>query len=184
MKDRKIDTDRMNENGMYLFMSKVNDDTVAPVIEWIIQENLNTENRKEYLILIICSPGGFVASCFALLDTMMGSIIPIRTVGIGQISSCGLMMFIAGEKGTRTLTPNTSILSHQFAGGCVGKEHELFAKAKEYGLLDRRIMRHYKKFTGLSEKDIRKKLLSPTDVYLDAKEALKLGICDKVKLAY
>jgi len=183
--DIKTFESEMYENGMYLFMSKVTDETITPVIEWIIYENLkDLEHRKEYLTLIICSPGGVAQPCFALIDVMTGSCIPIRTVGIGEISSCGLLLFIAGDPGTRTLTPNTSILSHQYSWGSHGKEHELFGKMKEFDLLTKRMIRHYKKFTGLSEKQIRENLLPATDVWLDASQALKLGICDKVKLTY
>ena len=45
---------------------------------------------------------------------------------------CGLSIFMSGQKGHRTLTPNTSILSHQWAWGSAGKEHELFATIKEF----------------------------------------------------
>jgi ATP-dependent protease ClpP protease subunit len=45
-------------------------------------------------------------------------------------------------------------------------------------------MSHYKKCTGLDEPSIREKLLPPQDVWLSAKEALKLGICDQVKDLY
>jgi ATP-dependent Clp protease protease subunit len=129
----------------------------------------------------ICSPGGDLNACFALLDVMMGSKIPIRTIGMGMIASCGLLMFITGTKGKRILTPNTSILSHQYSWGSWGKEHELFARIKEFDLTSERLMKHYKKCTELKEKEIREKLMPPHDVWLDAKEAKKLGLCDKVQ---
>ena len=88
---------------------------------------------------------------------------------------------MSGEKGKRLLTPNTSILSHQFSWGSFGKEHELFAAVKEFDLTTKRMIKHYKKCTGLSDADIRKYLLPPQDVWLSAPEALKLGICDNVK---
>ena len=184
MEKLKLPEDVMHKNGMYLFMSKVDSESIKPVIEWIIKENLRTADRKEYLTLIICSPGGATDSCFALIDTMKGSRIPIRTVGIGCIASSGLLMFITGEKGTRTLTPNTQILSHQYSWGSGGKEHELFGALKAFELSTKRMINHYKKCTGLKEKQIRKYLLPETDAWLSAKEALKLGICDEVKVTY
>ena len=117
----------------------------------------------------------------ALIDVMRGSSIPIKTTGLGMIASAGLLIFISGTKGKRLLTPNTSILSHQFTWGSFGKEHELFAAVKEFDLTTKRMIKHYKKCTGLSDKDIRKYLLPPQDVWLSAPEALKLGICDNVK---
>jgi ATP-dependent Clp protease protease subunit len=115
---------------------------------------------------------------------MKGSSTPIRTIGLGQIASAGLLMFIAGEKGHRLLTPNTSILSHQYSWGSFGKEHELIATVKEYDLTTKRLMSHYKKCTGLDEETIRNKLLPPQDMWLSSQEAKKLGICDQVKDLY
>ena len=170
--------------GHHVFMSDVTQETMKPLIDWIISENFNKDKKKKELTLGICSPGGDLNACFALVDVMKGSKIPIRTIGMGMIASCGLLMFISGEKGRRILTPNTSILSHQYSWGTYGKEHELFAQVKEYDLTTERIVNHYKKCTGLTEKDIRKYLLPPHDVWLSAKEAKKLGLCDKIQSTY
>ena len=170
--------------GHHVFMSDVTQETMKPLIDWIISENFNQKEKKRELTLGICSPGGDLNACFALVDVMKGSKIPIRTIGMGMIASCGLLMFISGEKGRRILTPNTSILSHQYSWGTYGKEHELFAQVKEYDLTTERIVNNYKKCTGLSEKDIRKYLLPPHDVWLSAKEAKKLGLCDKIQATY
>jgi ATP-dependent Clp protease protease subunit len=170
--------------GHHVFMGDVTQETMKPLIDWIIAENFNREKKKKELTLGICSPGGDLNACFALVDVMKGSKIPIRTIGMGMIASCGLVMFISGTKGRRILTPNTSILSHQYSWGTYGKEHELFAVVKEYDLTTQRMIAHYRKCTGLSEKDIRKYLLPPHDVWLSAKEAKKLGLCDKITLTY
>ena len=170
--------------GHHVFMSDVTQESMKPLIDWIIAENFNQKDKKRELTLGICSPGGDLNACFALVDVMKGSKIPIRTIGMGMIASCGLLMFISGAKGRRILTPNTSILSHQYSWGTYGKEHELFAQVKEYDLTTERIVNHYKKCTGLSEKDIRKYLLPPHDVWLSAKEAKKLGLCDKIQATY
>ena len=69
------------------------------IITWIIENNLmSDQRRRKELTLIINSPGGEVHSAFALIDTMKGSAIPIRTIGIGMIASCGILTFMAGKK--------------------------------------------------------------------------------------
>jgi len=171
--------------GQHVFMGEVTQETMKPLIDWIISENFNgPKKKKKELTLGICSPGGDLNACFALVDIMKGSKIPIKTVGLGMIASCGLLMFLSGTKGRRILTPNTSILSHQYSWGSYGKEHELFAIVKEFDLTTERMVNHYKKCTGLTEKDIRKYLLPPHDVWLSAKEAKKLGLCDKIQATY
>ena len=172
------------QRGVHVFMGEVTMETMSPIINWIVSANFTKEKKHKELTLGICSPGGDLNACFALVDVMKGSKIPIRTIGMGMIASCGLVMFISGTKGRRILTPNTSILSHQYSWGTYGKEHELFAQVKEYDLTTERMINHYKKCTGLSEKDIRQYLLPPHDVWLSAKEAKKLGLCDEIKGTY
>lgn len=169
------------EQAFFLFMEDINYESAKQIIEWILHCNF-AEKKYDLLNLIICSPGGDTRSAFAVIDVMRGSRIPIRTIGLGQISSGGLMIFMAGKKGERILTPNTAILSHQYSWGSEGKEHELLAQVKEMDLTTKRMLAHYKKFTKLKkEDDIRKYLLPPHDVYLSAEEALDLGICDVIK---
>ena len=175
------DKDELLDKGIKIFMGDVNMKTMEPLIEWILAANLSWKKNQKELTLAICSPGGDLNACFALIDVMQGSRIPIRTVGMGMIASCGLLMFISGTKGKRILTQNTSILSHQYSWGSYGKEHELFATVREYELTTERMVNHYKKCTGLEDKMIREKLLPPSDVWLDAKEARKLGICDHIQ---
>ena len=170
------------KSGVYLLMDVITAESCKDAIEFILKQNAEKKKQKR-LQFMICSPGGDVPSCFALIDIMKGSRIPIHTVGLGVIASCGLLLFITGEKGKRTLTPNTSILSHQYSWGSYGKEHELFAQVKEFELSTERMINHYKKCTGLSEEQIREHLLPPEDRWLSAKEAKKLGICDKVILS-
>lgn len=168
------------KHAFYLLMDEINLSTCKNAIEWVFEANFS-EERPEMLNLLVCSPGGDLNAAFALVDTMRGSAIPIRTIGLGQIASAGLMIFISGDKGQRILTPNTSILSHQYSWGAFGKEHELFASIKEFDLTTKRMIEHYKKCTGLPEKKIREILLPPQDVWLSSVEAKKLGICDDVK---
>ena len=169
------------EHGVFYFANDFSMETTAPVINWILQHNMQPKkSRLNYLTLMINSYGGELASAFALIDVMRGSSIPVRTVGVGIISSCGVLTFMAGEKGHRAITPNTMILSHQYSGGHGGKHHELVASAKRFDIQNEMFVDHYKKFSGMSEKKINKYLLPAEDVWLTADEAVKYGVADKV----
>ena len=150
----QLNDQESSQHSFYLLMDDISLTTVKPVVEWIFEANF-AEERPDLLNLIICSPGGDLNAAFALIDTMRGSAIPIRTIGLGQIASAGLMIFIAGDKGKRILTPNTSILSHQYSWGAFGKEHELFATVKEFDLTTKKMIQHYKKCSGLTDAKIR-----------------------------
>lgn len=172
--------DAINANGMMLLMGGIDDEAVKPVIEWILYENFVRKKKIKELLLMICSEGGDVTAAFALIDVMQSSKIPIKVVGLGEISSAGLLIFLAGQPGRRILTPNTSILSHQFSWESSGKVHELFATVKEFELTQKRMVDHYRICTKLDDDTIRKVLLPPQDVYLSADEALSYSICDHV----
>lgn len=175
----------MWENSIMYFCSDFEQSKIKSVVEFIIEKNLlPAPQRPKELTLIINSPGGDMTAAFALIDVMKGSAIPVKTVGLGCIASCGVLTFMSGEKGRRILTPNTSILSHQYSWASYGKEHELFARVKEFDLTTKRMIAHYKSCTGLNEKKIKEILLPPHDVWLTAEEAVKYGIADKVKRIY
>lgn len=171
---------QLQENGIYVFMDEVNSESIKPVIEWILYENHVSKHKKRELLLMICSEGGELQSAFALIDVMQASSIPIKTVGLGQIASSGLLIFMTGTKGRRILTPNTSILSHQFSWYNEGKAHELFATIREYELTHTRMIEHYRRCTGIDDAKIREYLLPAQDRWLSAEEALELKICDEV----
>ena len=168
------------DSGIYLFMDAVNETSCKDLISFIFTKNLGNPKPKN-LQIVINSGGGDLNSAFAAIDVMKGSTIPIYTIGLGCVASAAFAIFIAGKKGYRTLTPNTSNMSHQYTWGTYGKEHELFATVKEYELTTKRMIAHYKRCTGLTEKKIRQYLLPAQDIWLSATEAKKLGICDKIK---
>jgi ATP-dependent Clp protease protease subunit len=172
--------EELNNHGIYVFMSEVTGETIHPVIQWILYENYVSKQKKKELLLMLCSHGGDLAAAFALIDVMHNSAIPIKTVGLGQIGSSGLLIFMAGTRGRRILTPNTSILSHQFSWHNEGKAHELFATLRELELTQTRMIDHYRKCTGADDSTIKEYLLPAQDKWLSADEALKLNICDSV----
>ena len=178
----KDHTQALADIGMYVLMGEINAESVKPVIEWILHENFVSKKRRKELLLMICSEGGAMQDAFALIDVMRSSLIPVKTVGLGMIASSGLLIFLAGSVGRRVLTPNTSILSHQFSWYNEGKVHELFATMKEFELTQFRMVKHYQECTGLDEDDIRKNLLPPHDVWLTAEDALRLRICDSISI--
>lgn len=170
----------LQDHGIMVLMGDIDVETVKPIIEWILHENHVKKRKKKELLLMINSDGGSLADAFALIDVMNASTIPIKTVGLGSIGSAGLCVFLSGAPGRRVLTPNTSILSHQFSWASSGKAHELFATVKEFELTQERMVNLYRRCTGLEDSMIRQVLLPPQDVYLSAEEALQYNICDAV----
>jgi len=177
---KDINIPNIEDHHYYIFSQDFDNCSCSDAMRFIIARNLMGKDKPKFMKMIINSPGGNVAAAFALIDTMKGSRVPIYTYGMGEIASCGLLTFIAGEKGKRYITRNTAILSHQFSWGSYGKEHELMSRVKEFENTSQRIVQHYKKCTGQTEAVIKKYLLPPEDVWLTAREAVKYGIADEV----
>jgi ATP-dependent Clp protease protease subunit len=173
--------ERLNDQGVHLIYGDIDARTVRAATEFILINNIEQIDNLSNLTLIINSAGGFLTDAFALIDVMNSSLIPIHTVGLGEICSSGLFIFMNGCAGNRIITPNTSILSHQYSSGGEGKEHELISVMSEFKNVSERIINHYVACTGLSKKVIKKELLGPTDRWLSAEDAMKYGLCDKVK---
>lgn len=173
-------SEALQDQGIMVLMGDIDTETVKPVIEWILHQNHVRKRRRKELLLIINSDGGNLSDAFALIDVMNSSTVPIKTVGVGSIASSGLCIFISGTAGRRVLTPNTSILSHQFSWSSQGKAHELFATVKEFELTQQRMVDLYRRCTALDDEAIKRILLPPQDVYLSAQEALEYRICDHV----
>lgn len=178
--EKLINIPNIEDYHYYIFSSDFDSGSCADTMRFILARNLMQKDRPKCMKLIINSPGGEVSSAFALIDTIKGSKIPIYTYGLGSIASCGLLAFMAGEKGHRYITRNTAILSHQFFWGSIGKEHELMASVKEFSNTSKKIIEHYKRCTGQPEDIIKKYLLPPEDVWLTPKEAIKYGLADEI----
>lgn len=171
----------LTDKGVYYFSGEFNQSSVKDCITWILDSNFQPQVPYDNLTLMITSFGGDLFAAFALIDVMRGSRIPVHTVGLGIIASAGLLTFIAGKPGQRIITPNTSILSHQWSWGMFGKEHELVATHRQFDLTTQRMIAHYKKCTRLNEKVIREKLLPPQDIWLSGQEAKEFNLVDEIK---
>jgi ATP-dependent Clp protease protease subunit len=180
MQLQNIGNSSIRDYGIYYLADEFTTSTARDVVTWIMDSNLQTSKKPPHLTLMISSYGGDLSAAFAIIDVMRGSSIPVHTVGLGVIASAGLLTFISGTKGHRVITPNTSILSHQWSWGQVGKEHELIATMREFELTTTRMINHYRKCTGLTEKVIRERLLPPQDVWLSPEEAKRYKLCDAI----
>lgn len=168
-------------NGMFHIFGEIDEVVAENAVKFIFAHNLNKQFKLKHLTFVINSHGGSLTDAFAIIDVMRHSSIPVHTLGIGQISSAGLMIFMAGCHKNRVLTPNTTIMSHQWSGGAVGKMHELISAQQDFEQTTARMMDHYRKCSGLSDTAIKTHLLPPHDVFLAADTAVDLGIADRIQ---
>jgi ATP-dependent Clp protease protease subunit len=178
----EFDVDQvLSAHAIYTLFGDINQSSVEDVIRFILAHNC-LSRKKKFISLIVNSEGGDLMDAFALIDVMCHSQIPVHTLGLGQISSSALMIFMAGAKGHRVLTPNTGIMSHQWSGTFDGKIHELVSAQEDFRQTTHRVTQHYVKHSELTEQQVAQHLLPAHDVYLTAEQAVHMGIADRIQI--
>ena len=139
---------------------------------------LESENPSKDIAMYINSPGGAVTAGMAIHDTMQFIRPRVSTVCIGQACSMGSFLLAAGEKGMRIALPNARIMVHQPSGGAQGMASDIEIQAREILRIRERMNNLYVEYTGQSLTDIERAM--DRDTFLEADEALKFGIIDKI----
>lgn len=173
--NERVNTGLLN-NHIYFLNGEIDEYSIEEAIKWILYENTIDEEKE--LTLYINSNGGSLTDAFALIDIMQQSNYPIKTVGIGCIASAAFLIFACGDKGSRIIAKNTSIMCHQYTCGIMAKQHDMEAHIKEMELTKNRIISILKNATGLNTKTVKEKLIPPTDVWMTVEELVKLGVAD------
>lgn len=166
-------------NHVHFLVGDIQEDNVHRAIQWIIYEN-SLNDKPKTLQLYINSIGGDLYQALGLIDIMRLSKNPIQTVGVGAIMSAAFLIFASGEKGHRYVTRNCGIMCHQYSDTYEGKHHDLKSFTKEAELTNQRMLTILQDATGLSAREVKSKLLSPSDVWMHADELVKLGVADHI----
>ena len=141
------------------------------------------ENAEEDPVeLVISTAGGAAADMFAVYDTMRlirdeGCI--IATTGVGKVMSAGVLLLAAGTKGKRRVGANCRIMLHGVASGHVGQINSLENELEEVRWTQEQYIKALAEETDMTPKYIKKLIEKGINVYLNAKEAVELGIADK-----
>jgi ATP-dependent Clp protease protease subunit len=173
-------TDVLHNHGVCTVFGEIDICTSENVTQFLIAHNLKKSPVKP-LHMVINSPGGDLAAAFAIIDLMRSSAKPIYTWAVGEICSAGLMVFMAGKRGNRNISPNCHITSHQFSSNFEGKAHELMNAQRDWQMSITRVIAHYLACCDLSQQQIEQDLLPPHDVFLTPQQAVDMGIADSIK---
>ncbi len=180
MNEEKKEKNSLEDLGVIFLPGSINQAKAEQVCQQIIK--LNVDGKHEHIQMIINSAGGELPSGFAIIDVMEWSAIPIYTVGLGMVASMALLIFMAGVKGHRTLTPNTSLLSHRFWSLDIGNYSDLLALRKQHDIEHQRILQHYIRYTNMkSVEELEAKVLRDVDTWLTPEEAIQHGLADRIE---
>ena len=139
---------------------------------------LESENPDKDINLYINSPGGVVTAGLAIYDTIQYTKPDITTICVGQAASAAALLLAAGKKGKRFSLPNARVLIHQVMGGAEGQATDVQIQTKEMMRIKDQTNEILSKHTGQQLAKIEKD--TDRDFFMDAKEAKKYGIIDKI----
>ncbi|HEY9584631.1 MAG TPA: ATP-dependent Clp endopeptidase proteolytic subunit ClpP [Candidatus Paceibacterota bacterium] len=165
----------LKENIIFLG-GPIDDDTANIVIAQLLF--LQSEDPKKDISLYINSPGGSVSSTLAILDTMNHIKNDVATYCIGMAASGAAVLLSAGKKGKRHALPNAEIMIHQPLGGAQGQATDIEITAKQIIKIRAKLNKILSENTGQPLDQINKDV--ERDYYMDAPEAEKYGVIDKV----
>lgn len=126
------------------------------------------------IILNINSPGGHVDELLALVDMLESMPAPVITRAYGQVCSCGFVLFCIGDE--RYVGNNASLMYHEIGYGIWGKDSEVKNFQTYSSKMQKRIDKIIKNKTGVTLKQLKEWRSHNQDKWLDAEEAVKLGI--------
>ena len=157
----------------------IDDDIVAEASECIISSHY-LKFRPNKITILLNSEGGLLHSAFALIEVIKKSKIPIEIIALGQCVSAGVLIFMSGTKGMRTVTPTCTIMSHSFSTEIQGNSYDLNAIQKELKHTHDSMINHYIEHTELTKHMVETHLVGTQDRWLTPDDVVKFGIADKI----
>lgn len=167
---------RLLNDRIVMLNEEVNMNTAGLVVAQLLY--LESQDASKDISLYINSPGGSVTDGMAIYDTMQYIKCDVSTICIGMAASMGAFLLASGAKGKRYALPNCDIMIHQPSGGAKGQatdinihaQHILRTKEKLNKILSEKTGQPYEVIAADTERDN----------FMDAEQALKYGIVDKI----
>jgi ATP-dependent Clp protease protease subunit len=139
---------------------------------------LESEDSKKDISLYINSPGGSVSAGMAIVDTMNHIKPEVSTICVGIAASMGAWILSQGQKGKRFALPNAEVLIHQPLGGVSGQASDILITAENIIKIKNKMAKMLADATGQKVDKVIKDV--DRDFWMDADEAKKYGIVDKI----
>ena len=167
---------RLLEDRIIFLTGEIDDNVANMVVAQLIF--LEAKNPDKDISLYINSPGGSISAGMAIYDTINYIKCDVSTICIGLAASMAAFLLSCGTKGKRLILPNSEVMIHQPLSGVQGKatdieitaKHILKTKEKMNRLLAENCGQSYDKVCVDVERDH----------WMDANEAKKYGIVDKI----
>jgi ATP-dependent Clp protease protease subunit len=167
---------RLLKDRIIFLGEEVNDHTASLIVAQLLF--LESEDPDKDINFYINSPGGSITAGMAIYDTMQYIKPDVSTICIGMAASMAAFLLAAGTKGKRFALPNSEIMIHQPLGGMKGQAEDLRIHAERIIKTREKLNKQLSIMTGQPLERIRQD--TDRDNFMDADEAVKYGIIDKV----
>lgn len=167
---------RLLKERIIFLGTAVNDEIASLIIAQLLF--LEADDPEKDITFYINSPGGAVTAGLAIYDTMQYVRCDVATLCMGQAASMGALLLAAGARGKRFSLPNSRIMIHQPMGGFQGQATDVDIQAREILRMREDLNKILAKHTGKTIKKVQAD--TERDYFMNAEEACKYGILDKV----
>lgn len=140
------------------------------------EENNIPVEERDPINLYIDSPGGNLTATLTIVDSIIMSKTPVRTINMGAAYSGGFLIFIVGHE--RISYPSASFMFHEGSTSSMGDAHKFRNFSDFYDKQLARIKEITLKYTSMTDEYYEEN--KKDDVWFLADEALEHGVCDKI----
>ena len=177
MLNKKLERYFFEKRSVYLW-GVVDDKSAREVVSKFLL--LEADKPGEEIKFYINSPGGVVTSGMVMYDTMKMMKSPVSTICMGLAASMGSILLSGGVKGQRFIYPNGQVMIHQpsLGGYIQGVSKDLEIQAEQTRRVKEIGAKILAENCGKTVEQIMKDF--DRDYWMDAKEAIKYGIVDKL----
>ena len=167
---------RLLEDRIIFLSGEINDQMANTIVAQLIF--LEGKNPDKDIYMYINSPGGSVSAGLAIYDTMQYIKCDVSTICIGMAASMAAVILSSGTKGKRICLPHSEVMIHQPLGGTQGQASDIEIHAKHIQKTRETLNKILSDNTGKDLETITKD--TDRDNFLDAKQAQKYGLVDKI----
>lgn len=177
MFSKKLEKYFFESRSIYLW-GVVDDKSAKDVVSKMLL--LDADKSGEEIKFYINSPGGVVTSGMVMYDTMQMIKSPVSTICMGLAASMGSILLSGGKKGKRFIYPSGEVMIHQPSlGGFIrGVSTDLEIQARQTKRVKDMGAKILAENCGKSVEQIMNDF--DRDYWMDAEEAIKYGIVDKI----
>jgi ATP-dependent Clp protease protease subunit len=177
MLNKRLEKYFFEKRSVYLW-GVVNDKSAKEIVSKLLL--LDADKPGEEIKFYINSPGGVVTSGMVMYDTMRMIKSPVSTICMGLAASMGSILLSGGVKGKRFIYPHGEVMIHQpsIGGHIQGVSTDLEIQAKQTRRVKEIGATILAENCGKTMEQIMKDF--DRDYWMDADEAVKYGIVDKL----